>query len=150
MVTNETCARCAAPAERTLGSEAFCRFHREAILGPIRERVTDRLELPEGFNGRGRIVTAEQPGFGPGNYGLECDQCGATWTGEPERQCAYCLRSYEVMVDHQTELLLRPPEDVTDEALTAWGHRLRGGVEAGIITRREAEAAWRMAVIRVA
>lgn len=153
MVTNETCARCAAPAEGTLGSEAFCRFHREAILGPIRERVTDRLELPEGFNGRGQIITVEYPEFGPGNFGLQCDQCGATWTGEPEGQCAYCLYSYEVMVEHQAAMVLRPPGSHAASSeyvfkMEAWSERLFRAVDSGLIDLRAADAAWRREVGR--
>jgi len=153
MVTDETCARCTAPAVRTLGSEAFCRLHLEAILGPIRERVIGRLELPEGFNGRGRIVTAEHSEFGPGNFGLECDQCGATWTGEPDRQCAYCLRSYELMVDHQAAMVLRPPtiQPTSSDYLAhmqAWSERLLRAVEAGLVDADAADAAWRREVGR--
>lgn len=50
---------------------------------------------------------------------------------------------------HTRAMLLPLPEVPTLDAVLAWGHRLRRGVETNIITRREATEAWRRAVVKV-
>ena len=51
--------------------------------------------------------------------------------------------------EHLAHTLLRPPEVPTDEAMMAWGHRLRRGVEQKVITYRQANEVWRAAISKL-
>lgn len=78
-----------------------------------------------------------------------CPACGATWLGEwPD--CRWCADAEANQRRWQAELVLQPPDvdpdDITyDGVMTGWADRLAVAVEAGLIDRRKAEAAWERA-----
>lgn len=91
-----------------------------------------------------------RPELGPAIRDLECNVCGAGWAGIIGEPCWWCQRGREIQLEHQADLLLkRPdvhPDDVTYGArMDAWAERLVRGVEAGIITERQALHAGRSA-----
>lgn len=55
-----------------------------------------------------------------------------------------------LLVEAEHDRRLTPPESREHPALMAWANRLRLGVEAGIITKAEAESAWRRVARHVA
>lgn len=144
---NGLCDRCQRPAYRSLAAEDLCAGCYSVVLDPIRQRVAERA----GIDGWGRKV-------GPGDMrgpDLLCDRCGATWHGLHGEPCWWCQRHRELIEDHQRAILLACPEvdpaDVLYTArMSAWAGRLRRAVEIGLLTRPEAEAAYRKAVGHVA
>ena len=129
------CEQCDGLAERSLCGVPYCETCREVILAPIRVEVNGRGR-PDGFSGVGRAMRAA-PESGPGRYSLQCDVCGATWTGLVGEACGWCDRLYEVTVQHQAEILLSPdlPDGGPrfDAAVSAWMERLAVAVKAGIV-----------------
>lgn len=43
------------------------------------------------MSGHGRQVGPARPDWGDGWADLECDECGATWTGPVGEHCSYCI-----------------------------------------------------------
>lgn len=79
-----------------------------------------------------------------GEWHLACNACGATWVGFAGEPCQWCIDALERQQEHQAELLLQPPDVSPDDVL--YGDRMRGwadcmavGVEAGLITVKQAE-----------
>ena len=90
------------------------------------------------------------PGITSTEWELACDDCGATWTGMPDDSCQWCERAIEIQLEHQVQLLPAPPDIHPDDInlevrMDAWNDRLVNGVEAGLITERQADSAWRRA-----
>ena len=86
-----------------------------------------------------------------GYTALQCDQCDATWVGPDGEPCPWCIDALDHMRQWQAELTLTPPDtDVDDrnrpDTLKAWAQRLAVAVKAELITRQEAERAWKRAV----
>jgi hypothetical protein len=99
----------------------------------------------------------------PGEYDLACDACGATWVGEPDGVCPWCVDAAERQQLEQRRVLLfpdwlydrdHPRYDDLDEVdrrvwdrtrgtppLRPWDERLARAVQSEIITRVEADAA---------
>jgi hypothetical protein len=152
-MTLGTCARCPAQAVRTLGMAALCGDCVERILAPIRARVLERDMLQETTHGRGQQFGLMQPDYGPTCADLRCDQCSATWVGNPGDPCWWCWRRYQAMVEGTAALVLAPPDVDPDDrtypqVLIAWGERLNRAIEAGLISVEEASNAYRKAVGR--
>jgi hypothetical protein len=68
----------------------------------------------------------------------------------PDDSCQWCERAIEIQLEHQVQLLLAPPDIHPDDInlevrMDAWNDRLVNGVEAGLITERQADSAWRRA-----
>lgn len=79
-----------------------------------------------------------------------CETCGATWERDEGPECRWCRQAEENQRRWQAELVLEPPnvdpDDITyDGVMTGWAERLAVAVEAGLIDRRKAEAAWKRA-----
>jgi hypothetical protein len=92
-------------------------------------------------------VVSYRPELGHDQVDLECDQCGATWTGRPREACPYCAGLYTRAIAEQKRLLLRPElPDVDaarrDAAVAAWADRLAVAITAEIITTQEARTAY--------
>ena len=51
--------------------------------------------------------------------------------------------------EHAAAMLLAAPEVPTLENLWAWGHRLRAGVAAKVVSHRAANEAWRRVIVRL-
>lgn len=106
-------------------------------------------ELPWN-GGAGEPYGAQCPGYGPHVEELRCNACGATWAGVAGDPCGWCVDRLERQQEHQAELLLRPPSVDTDDIahgtrMDAWIDRMAVGIDAGLITEAEAQAAWRRA-----
>jgi len=86
-----------------------------------------------------------------GYTALQCDTCEATWVGPEGEPCEWCRTALEHLQQWQAELTLTPPDHDPDDrnrpdALKAWAQRLAVAVEAGLVTRQQAERAWKRAV----
>jgi hypothetical protein len=158
-MTLGTCARCPAQAVRTLGMAALCGDCAERILAPIRARVLERdgprvLPATTKGGGVGRQVGALRLDYGPSGWAdLQCDQCGAGWTGQIDTACPWCDERIDRQWDDQRRLVLTPPDVDPDDrtypqALVAWGERLNRAIESGLISVEEASTAYRKAVGR--
>lgn len=140
MNPTEPCVECGSTAVRTLAINAYCEQCAEAILAPIRARV---IQTPG--QGIGRQI-APRPDWGTKWADLECDECSAGWTGPINEPCSYCAVRHEQTRQHQRDLCLAAPDDQTTP--TAWAHRLQHAIEAGLITRTEANHAIRRSTER--
>ena len=94
-----------------------------------------------------------RPDYGPTWADLRCTSCHATWVGHPGEPCPWCQRRLRQLRTEQARLTLQPPDIDPDDtryedAMKAWGGRLRRAVKAGIIPRHRATAAWRRKVQR--
>jgi hypothetical protein len=90
----------------------------------------------------------------PGDHGLTCDKCSATWTGIGGGElCPWCHVNYVRQLRYQRENLLRPnldvePDDKRYRALVdAHSTRLVKAVQIRLITGDEARRA-RAALLR--
>lgn len=124
--------------------------HQLATLALAPDTRDDYTNQPVGM-----IAGHAHPEYGPGHFDLACQLCGATWAGIPGDPCWWCERAAEIQIDHQIDLLLAAPEcdpaDVRYEGcMEAWVQRLRVGIEAGLITRQQAETAYTRATTRPA
>lgn len=148
------CNRCGAPAVRCLGTTPWCARCAAAFLRPIRLRVLDRDGLDFPFAGRAIQVGLMRPEFGFEAFDAECDRCGATWVAlYAGESCKWCIGRHERLVAEQAELVLTPPDIDGDDrnypnAMEAWSERLARAVQAGIVERGAAEAAWNREVSR--
>src|SRR6185295_16664374 len=73
----------------------------------------------------GLVAGIAHPEYGPAMYDLQCQLCDATWVGIPGDDCWWCLRAEQIQLEHQTDLLLTPPDVHPDDVLyekrmTAW------------------------------
>lgn len=124
---------------RNVGAEGFCAAHLVdlyTLFGP-EAWVDGGVGLPDG---------PLRPEYGPLEADLRCCCCQATWAGIPGDACGWCQRSRQIQEGHQTDLLLTPPDvdpaDATYETrMGAWAERLAVGIEAGLISLRQAEHA---------
>ena len=129
------------PAERAWAEHLLAVM---ALAPDTRDDYTNQpIGMPNGAN------------HGSGMYDLACVSCDATWTGVPGDPCWWCARAAEIQTDHQIDLLLQAPDVHPDDVryvgmMTAWAERLVVGVEAGLITERQAHSATRNADRRVA
>jgi len=133
---------------RNGGTSGFCGTHWAELIDGFDPSIW-------AMNGVGLPRGLERPEFGAGLADLTCTACAATWIGAPGDPCGFCRRSRELLADHQRSLLLRVPEidpdhHDADTVLMAWGERLRRAVDAGVLTRSQAEIVWRRAVNHVA
>jgi hypothetical protein len=55
--------------------------------------------------------------------------------------CQWCARRHQHQLEHQAELLLEPPEEITTATIAAWARRLAIGVKAGLIDEATARRA---------
>jgi hypothetical protein len=95
----------------------------------------------------GMICGIARPEYGPAIYDLRCQVCEATWSGIPGDPCWWCEDALDRQRLYQIDLLLTIPDidiaDATYEArMRAWLQRMKVGVEAGLITRAQAEKTW--------
>lgn len=107
------------------------------IMDTDPETAPESVGLPAGLY---------RPELGPAIRDLECNVCGATWAGIIGDACWWCQRGLEIQLEHQADLLLTAPDtdpaDATYEArMGAWAERLAVGIDAGIITERQARNA---------
>lgn len=127
------------PGVRNMGAEGLCSTHLTELYATF---------APEAWvdGGVGLQSGPARPEYGPLEYDLTCCCCGASWTGIPGDPCGWCQRAMQIQVAHQADLLLTAPDidpnDITYEArMSAWAERLAIGIDAGLITMRQAERA---------
>lgn len=89
-----------------------------------------------------------RPEYGPAIQDLQCNNCGATWCGITGEPCDWCADALERQQEHQAELLLQPPDVERDDVnydvrMRAWLGRMKVGVTAQLITKQQAERAFR-------
>jgi hypothetical protein len=143
------CTRCGEPAVRDIGTESLCPWHLAALFALFDPSVF-RL------HGVGLPLGLRRPEFGPDDADLRCFACGATWVGTPCEPCRWCAHALERRLRWAGESVLIPPADLDpndtmfDERMRAWARRLRAHVDAGIITRADAERVLSEVVRRVA
>lgn len=119
------CTTCEAPGVRNLGTEGFCAHH----LTQLYTRFDPAVFALHGIG---------LPGHTSSPHDLTCVACQATWTGTPGEPCPWCQRRHHHQLDHQTDLLLEPPDPLTATTLTAWARRLATAVQAGLIDEHTA------------
>lgn len=143
------CSTCGQAGVRNVGVKGYCGEHLARLFRTFTHEVWQ-------LNGVGLQAGVLRPEFGPLMADLECIACRATWVGVPGDACAYCRRHRALLIEHQRDLLLRQPPHPSDEdtapldqRLMAWGERLRCAVLSGLVTRDEAQQAWRRAVDNV-
>ena len=146
MTTQWPCTRCGLPGIKNLGTAGYCAEH----LRQLYERFSPDVFALAGV---GLQSGPLRPEWGPGVADLECNSCGAGWTGHVGEACWYCERMRAVMATHQADILTKEPDvdpaDARYEAIMlAWGERLRRAVEAGVLDKSKAAAVWRKAVTR--
>ena len=95
--------------------------------------------------------TRHRPDHTPTYYDLECDTCQATWVGPIYEACIWCETALEHQQAWQAELTLTPPDiDPDDEhyadTMRTWAQRLARAVESELVTRTQADAAWKRAI----
>lgn len=140
------CSTCGADGVRDIGVRGYCAVHLEQLYATFDRSVF-------AFRGVGVQHGATRNDFGPHYVDLQCNACEATWVGVVGDACEWCARSYRVMIDHQVELVLAPPDvDLDDQRrsdmLAGWADRLWVAVEAGLIVRRQAEQVLQREVLR--
>lgn len=142
-----SCWRCGTPGVRSIGVRDYCGVHLADLMHSFDPGLwaTNGIGLPCGL---------QRPEYGPLVEDLRCIACGAGWCGIAGERCEWCRAHREHLIAHQRSVLLTVPEvaegAAADEVLTAWGERLRRGVEVGVILRDEAERVWRRAANRAA
>lgn len=133
------CWRCSGTGSRNVGTRGYCGDHLAELLATFDPDVF-------ALGGLGLPCGAHRPEFGPVVQDLRCCSCGAGWVGLAGESCVWCARSRQVLIAHEHDTLLRPPESDDERVVLAWGERLRRAVDVGILTKQEAERAWRRAV----
>jgi hypothetical protein len=134
------CSACGQPGARNVGTDGYCPRHLAELYGRFDPAVFE-------LDGRG------WPGRTDDDADLTCSACGATWTGVAGDLCRWCVARREHLRVYSAEMLLRPPEvDVSDDKyearMRAWAGRMKHAVDAELITRESAQAAWRRTVSR--
>ena len=130
-----TCTDCDQPATRSLGFYDYCTAHHEQILDTLDPAVFGPI-------GQGRAIATTDGGW----WTLACRHCAATWVGTPGEACRWCARAHQVMLDHQAELVLSPPDvnpsDINHDArIMAWAERLAVAARAGVVDPQTARRA---------
>jgi hypothetical protein len=135
---------------KNLGSRGYCAAH----LADFYRRCIS----PETWAWRGAglglpITPIDDEGFAI----LECSACRATWAGAPFTDCSWCIEAAARQRQWQAELVLQPPGIIGGMAnreypgvMSGWADRLANAVKAGLISRQQAERAWRRAVTHAA
>ena len=88
---------------------------------------------------------------GSGWWETRCARCSATAVTGVVKPCPWCIDNSSASKLHQAELLLRAPEVDPYSAETgrlilgAWKDRMHRGIEAQLITREQANRAWKRA-----
>jgi hypothetical protein len=134
------CSRCDERAVRELGSESLCAWHLAGVYAMFDPAVFKLygIGLPAGLR---------RPEFGPDAVDLCCHACGAAWVGNPCDACRWCALALARHKAWAAESVLTPPAELEpnahdfDQRLRAWARRLKAHVNAGVITRDEAERA---------
>ncbi len=137
------CSSCGADPLHPAGTGWLCAACFDRILGDARARYI----ADNGGVGIMRHHGVMRPDHGPHFAECRCSACGATAVvviGEP---CAWCEWAIERQRQWQAQLVLRPPDtELTDprrsDALQAWAERLARAVDAELVTRQQARAAW--------
>lgn len=127
------CSSCIRPSIRAIGTRYYCDEHLLALF--------DSFTSP----------ALAHVGFGIlDGASVRCTSCGATWKGATGDRCGWCAQSYAIMLDHQADIVLTPPDfdvdmhdDEIERRMVAWAERLERAVEADIVTHDEAERALR-------
>ena len=122
------CGTCGAPGIRNLGTDGYCARH----LGELYDRFDPAVLALGGIGLPGRSTSP---------HDLTCSACGATWAGVPGEACQWCYRRHQHQIQYQGELLLTPPDEITDAAIRAWATRLAVAVKAGIVDEATARRA---------
>jgi hypothetical protein len=125
------CSTCGAPGIRNVGTDGFCAEH----LGALYNRFDPAVFALRGIG---------LPGRSPDPHDVTCASCDATWWAQPGEVCPWCARRAQHQLEHQAELLLEPPAEITTAAIAAWARRLATGVKAGLVD----EATARRAILR--
>jgi hypothetical protein len=131
---------------RNLGRRGYCSKHLldlYSTFGP-EAWIDGGIGLPTG---------PARPEYGPLEYGLTCICCKATWTGIPGDPCPWCETHIGQQRMWQIDLLLEPPDiDPQDinyaDRMKGWAARMQVGIDAGLVTRAEADAAWKRVLKR--
>ena len=149
-MTNErrACHQCGGRSIKTLGTSDYCSPHLSALYAKFDPAVFQH-------HGIGLQDGKLRPDWGDGFCDLRCVACDATWTGISGEACWFCERSRSIMIEHQIELLLRPPDVDRDDprhatVMRAWARRLANAVKAGVVEQKLADAVWRRSVHRAA
>lgn len=113
------------------------------------------MSAERSFDGTGQQEGPLRADWGPGFADLRCDQCNATWVGRIGEPCTWCANAHRSLLEQHVRILLTPPavdpDDITRPArVITWAQRMAQAVKAGIITRQQAEAAYRREVGRSA
>lgn len=123
---------------RDVGTESLCAWHLAglyAMFDPAAFQLHG-IGLPSGVR---------RPEFGPDAADLRCHACGATWVGDPCDPCCWCAAALARRIAWAAESVLTAPEGLEPDAsdfdprIRAWARRLRAHVDAGVISRTEAE-----------
>lgn len=82
-----------------------------------------------------------------------CDDCGAMWEGDGGDECGWCAEALERQRQWHAEQMLQAPEVDPDDirydgVMQGWAERLAVAVGAELITRQQAERAWKRATTR--
>ncbi len=140
---------CGDPADKPMYGGGIC----DGCFDEIVERVAARQAL-RGWGRRVEPSTTDpetRSRFPAGYRDLRCVSCSATWFGPPGEPCSWCVEALERMRHDQAEILLRPDLPDVDDAryaagVMAWGERLARGIDAELIGKQTALAAWRKVV----
>jgi phosphopantetheinyl transferase len=106
------------------------------------------------LHGIGLPSGVRRPEFGPDAADLQCHACAATWVGNPCDPCRWCAAAVARHKAWAAESVLTAPEGLEpnavdfDQRVRAWARRLKAHVNAGVITRDEAESVLQKAVGR--
>ena len=137
------CYRCGSVGVRNVGARGYCGTHLAELLDSFDPIIWQA-------NGIGLARGRMRPDLGPSIADLTCTACRAGWAAVPGTPCLFCRDERERLVRFQRQMLLTAPADEpTESAFMAWRHHLRLAVDAGLLTRDEASAAWRKAVKHV-
>ena len=146
MTTHWPCTRCGLPGIKNLGTVGYCAEH----LRQLYERFSPDVFALAGVGLQNGPL---RPEWGPGVADLECNSCGAGWTGLVGEACWWCERSRSVLIQHQADRLVEAPNvdpsaERYEPEMLAWRARLLGAVEVGVLEKARAASAWRRAVTR--
>jgi len=119
----------------------------QAERGPELSEALENLGRELGA-GVGQQVGPLRTDWGPDWADLQCPICDASWVGRIGSLCYWCCKSLANMIQWQREAVLTPPDmELGDKrrpnALLAWGKRLKVQVDAGNITKEEAERVYK-------
>lgn len=151
-MTSETqvwaCHQCGDQGIRNLGVRGYCSAHLYDLFSKFDPAVFRH-------RGIGLQDGPLRPDYGNRYAELRCVACRAAWVGISGDACRWCARARFVMIEHQTDLLLQPPNMDRDDprytsAMRAWADRLATAVKSGIVEQKLADSVWRRSVHRAA